>query len=163
MPTTYQANSFSDVPVHEHNRVIARISRNVLNFTLTTSGDKVQFHRLPSKGFKLTNVGIISGILDSDGTSKTLTLDVVLTKNDGGTEYTLISASTIGRAGGTTTAWVANSAGWLTYLKAGALKGEGWVVEIRVNAAPATAAAASLQCYLEYTCDTEGGELKRRS
>jgi hypothetical protein len=122
MATTYQALSFADVPVHLHNRLISRISRSQ-TFTLSTLNDKVQFFRLPAKGFKIQSVGIITDSLDSNA-SKTVNLDVVLTRNDGGTEYSLITGSQIGRAGGVASAWAANSAGFLTYLKAGVLKGE---------------------------------------
>jgi hypothetical protein len=160
MPSTFTAQSYADVPVHDHDGVISRISRSQ-TFTLTLTGDKVQFHRLPAKGFKVLNVGVITDSLDSNA-SKTLTLDVVLTKNDGGTEYTLITATQIARAGGVTNAWIANTTGWRDYLKVGALKGDGWVIEVRVNAVAATPAAGSLQAFLEYTCDTEAGELKRR-
>lgn len=153
MADTYNARSFSDVPVREHNRVIERVYEDISR-TLDLADDTIKFFQLPEGGVKLLGGVIESEDLDA-GTA--VTLDLIVT--DGTTTHILIADTTVAQAGGVISTMDSqtgsNQTGW--YGKV--LTGSDWYVAVRVGTAPTTPAAGKVKAGIRYSCDVEAGEL----
>lgn len=133
------------------------------SFTIAADADVVKFFKLPVNA-KIVNGGFFCGELDTNA-SPTLTLELQVT--NGTTTKKLLDGCTTGAtvqsydatvAG--VTALAASVVGEVDY---GSWKGfvtddDNYYVAIVADAAPATAASANLQVYIEYTMVTEAGQ-----
>lgn len=146
---TFEAKSYKAVAVDATDRVIHRVSK-AEDFSLTST-DTIKFFKLPP-GAKILNGGIFGEDLDTS-TGATAELQVT----DGTTTYKLLDAVNVQAdfaydAKVDTALYVA----WLGKVT----DDDDWYVALVLDAAPTTPIAdTNIQCYIEYTMDTEAGEL----
>ena len=153
MATTYETNSYKDVPVVRAN---GENTTRWFSHTLASTNvinDLYKYFKLPQGAKLLPGWGIESPDLDSS-TGITLTLRVT----DGTTTKNVIVASTIGQAGGISydhTATIGQVAGTMGFVTTN----RDFRVELLIAAAASgTYTAGAVKVWASYTMDSEVGE-----